>query len=60
MCALSETELKGRGEVVGRVSGEAGGRVREGVALFLSVCLLRCVIEWKEVSSRLMWVRAKI
>ena len=37
VCALSETMLKGKGEVrfgemVGRVSGVAGGRVREGVA----------------------------
>ena len=31
MCALSETKLKGKGEVVGRVSGVAGGRAREGV-----------------------------
>ena len=22
--------------------------------------MLRCVVEWKEVSSRLMWVRVKI
>ena len=41
MCALSEPELKGKGEVlfgevVGRVSGVAVGRVREGVALLLS------------------------
>ena len=43
----------------GRVSGMAGGRVREGVALLLSGWLMRCVVEWKEVSSRLMWVRVK-
>ena len=35
VCALSETKLKGKreamfGEVVGRVSGVAGGRAREG------------------------------
>ena len=65
MCALSETKLKGRGEVmfrkvVGRASGVAGGRTREGMALLLSGWLLRCVVEWKEVSSRLMWVRVKI
>ena len=46
------------GEVVGRVSGVAGGRAR--VALLLSGWLMRCVVEWKEVSSRLMWVRVKI
>ena len=37
VCALSETKLKGKGEVmfgevVGRVSGVAAGRAREGVA----------------------------
>ena len=41
MCALSETKLKRKGEVmfgevVGMVSGVAGGRAREGVALLLS------------------------
>ena len=33
--ALSETKLKGRGEVVGKVSGVEGGRTREGVAVAL-------------------------
>ena len=37
-----------------------GGRAREGVALLLGGWLLRCVVEWKEVSTRLMWVRMKI
>ena len=65
MCALGVTKLKGKGdvmfgEVVGRVSGVAAGREREGVALLLSGRLIRCVVEWKEVSSRLMWVRVKI
>ena len=65
VCAISETKLKGKGEVmfgevVGRVSGVAGGRAREGLALLLSVWLMRCVVEWKEVSSRLMWVRVKV
>ena len=65
VCALSETELKGKGEVmfgevVGRVSGVAVGRARKGVALLLSGRLMRCVVEWKEVSSGLMWVRMKI
>ena len=45
------------GEVVGRV---AGWRALEGVALLLSERLLRCVVEWKEVSSRLVWVIVKI
>ena len=30
VCALSETKRKGKGEVVGRVSGVAVGRAREG------------------------------
>ena len=42
------------------MSGVAGGRAREEVALLLSGRLMRCVVEWKEVSSRLMWVRVKI
>ena len=41
VCALSETKLKVKGEVmlgevVGRVFGVAVGRAREGVALLLS------------------------
>ena len=47
VCALSETKLKGKGEImfgemVGRVSGVAVGRTREGVALLLSGRLRRC------------------
>ena len=54
MCALSETKLKGKaevmfGEVVGRVSGVAGGRAVEGVAQLLSGWLRRYVVKWKEV-----------
>ena len=30
VCALSETKLKGKGEAVGKVSGVAVGRAREG------------------------------
>ena len=66
MCALSETKLNWKsevmfGDVVGKVSGVAGGIDREGVAQLLSGWLMRCVVEWKEVSSRLMmWVRMKI
>ena len=48
------------GEVVGRVSGVTGGRSEAGVALLLREWLLMCVVEWKEVSVRLMWVRVKI
>ena len=59
VCALSETKLKGKsevmfGEVVGRVSGVVVGRARKVVALLLSGQLMRCVVEWKEVSSRLL------
>ena len=65
MSALSETKLKGKSEVmfgegVSRVSGVAVGRSRVGVALLLSGRLMRWVVEWKEVSSRLMWVRVKV
>ena len=65
VCALSETKLKGRGEVmfeevVGRVSGVAEGRAREGVALLLREWLLRCLVEWREVSFRPLWVRVKM
>ena len=44
----------------GEVVGMERGRAREWVALLLSGWLLRCVVEWKEVSSRLMWVRVNI
>ena len=49
----------GFGEVVGMVTGLVV-RATKGVALLLSKWLLRCVIEWKEVSSRFMWIRVKI
>ena len=54
VCALRETSLKGKGEVmvgevVGRLSGVAGGTERKGVAILLSEWLLRCGVEWKEV-----------
>ena len=63
--ALNETKMKGRGEVEfgrmkGRISGVMGGRAREGVALVLSEWLMKLVVEWKEVSSRLMWVRVRL
>ena len=65
VCALNETKLKWKGEVmfgevVGRVSGVERGRARVGVALLLSGWLLRFVVEWKEVSSRIIWVRVQI
>ena len=63
--ALSETKMKGKGEtafgeVTGRVSGVERGRAREGVALVLSEWMLSKVVEWKEESSRLMWVRVRL
>ena len=65
VCALSEPKLKGKGEVrlgedIGKVSGVGGGTTRQSVALVMSMWLLRCVMEWNEVSSRLIWVRVKI
>ena len=62
---LSETKLKGRGEwtfggVVGRVSGVSSGRAREGVCIIVADEWMRCVREWKEVSSRLMYVRMNV
>ena len=62
--ALSETKMKGRGEVMfgsvnGRKSGVDAGHGREGVALIVKEELIEYVREWKEVSSRLMWVRMR-
>ena len=58
--AVCETKMKGKGEVAfgevtGRVSGVERGRAREGVALLLSEWMVNKVVEWKEVSSRLVW-----
>ena len=63
--ALCETKMKGKGEVafgkvIGRVSRVEGERVREGVALLLSEWMVNKVVEWKNVSSRLMWVRVRM
>ena len=62
--ALCETKMSGKGEemfgeVTGRVSGVESGRAREGVAMLLSEWMQKRVIEWKEVSSRLMWVKVR-
>ena len=51
--------MKGKGEcifgsVVGRVSGVVEGRAREGVVLLLSKRMLEGVVEYREVSARLM------
>ena len=58
---LSETKLRGRGErafgsAMGRVSGVSSGRAKEGVCIIVREEWKRCVSEWKEVSSRLMYV----
>ena len=63
--ALCETKMKGKGEVAfgevtGRVSGVERGRAREDVVLLLSEWMGNKVVEWKEVSSRLMWVRVRM
>ena len=62
--ALCETKMKGKevafGEVTGRVSGVERGRASEGVGLLLSEWMENKVVEWKEVSSRLMWVRVRM
>ena len=46
--------------MTGRVSGVERGRAREGVALLLSEWMGNKVVEWKQVSSRLMWVRVRM
>ena len=38
----------------------AEGRAREGVGMLLNEWLLKIVVEWKEVSSRMMWVRVRL
>ena len=63
--ALSETKMKGRGEalfgeITGRISGVRRGNAREGVGILLSERMLQSVIEWREKSSRLMWVRVRL
>ena len=59
VCALCETKLLVKcevmfDEVVDRVSGVEGGRAKEGIVQLLSGWLLRYLVEWKEVSSRIM------
>ena len=62
--ALCETKMKGKqvvfGEVTGIVPGVERGRAREGVALLLSEWMGNKVVEWKEVSSRLMWGKVRM
>lgn len=62
--ALNETKMKGKGEckfgsVNGRRSGVDGGRAREGVVILMSEEVRECVVECKELSARLMWVKVK-
>ena len=38
VCALNETKLKGKGELMGRVSGVAGGRARNGWRCICALC----------------------
>ena len=65
--ALCETKMKGNGEVpfgevTGRVSGVERGREREreGVTLWLSEWMVNKLVEWKGVSSRLIWLRVRM
>ena len=63
--ALGETKIKGRGEVNfgkvrGWVSGVERGHGREGVALLLSDRVIGCVMERREVSSRIMRVKMNL
>ena len=65
--ALCETKMLGRGEVVfGNVCGRKSGLMNvnanasEGVAMIVKEELKEYVREWKEVSSRLMWMRMRL
>ena len=63
--ALSETKMRGQGDcefggVGGRFSGVMDAPAREGVALLVSEEVKGWVMEWCEVSSRMMWVKLKI
>ena len=65
VCALRETKLNGNCELMfGEVGGIGCLTLRVGERgkgwLLQSMWLLRCVVKWKEVSTRLMRVRAKI
>ena len=42
------------------MSGVERGRAREGVAQLLSEWMVNKVVEWKEVSSRLVCVRVRM
>ena len=62
---MTETKLRGRGECkfgryVGRISGVSSGWAREGVGIIVSDEWMKHVTEWKEVSSRIMYVRMDV
>uniref|UniRef100_A0A0L8GKW8 Endonuclease/exonuclease/phosphatase domain-containing protein n=1 Tax=Octopus bimaculoides TaxID=37653 RepID=A0A0L8GKW8_OCTBM len=40
--------------------GSGTGRSREGVALLVSERVKKSVVEWKEVSLRLMWIKMRV
>ena len=64
--ALCETKMKGQGDcdfggVEGRYSGVAvEAHASEGVAILVSEEVKGWVTEWREVTSRIMWVKLKI
>ena len=66
LLALSETKMKGQGECdFGGVGGRYIGvgrneHAKEGVAILVSEEVKEWVVEWREVSSRLMWVKLRI
>ena len=65
MIVLSETKSNGKGEwyfgnLIGRMSGVSSGRDKEVVCIIVGEAWKGCVREWKEVSSRLMYVLMKV
>ena len=58
--SLSETKLKGNGMIEwdGVKAGvRERGRAREGVAVLMNEIVWQDMVEYKEVSSRIIWVR---
>ena len=63
--SLSETKLEGKNEcefgcVSRRMPGVTRWRGRKEVALMVSLTVKLCVVERKQVSSRLVWVKVKL
>ena len=61
---LCETKLKEKGGcefgcVSGRLSGVTRESARKEVALMVNVSVRQCVVEWKEVLSRLMRMKVQ-